>query len=231
ELNQFSYITSHEMQEPLGNILASLDIIYTHYKNLIAEPIQKYLDFIQISTTRMKEQIRAVLEYSLLGENLRFTDCDLQNLVNEAIQELAKEIQSSNCELEVQNLPIVYCSYNEIKFLIKHLISNAIKFKKKEENPYILISSEEYPTEHVIHIEDNGIGISEDYHKKIFQMFQRLHNRGEYEGIGSGLAFCEKIIHLHNGKIWVSKSSLGGTKFSFTLPKQHKEALNIHYEI
>ncbi len=229
ELNQFNYLTSHEMQEPLGNILASLDIIYKHYKNLIAEPVQKYLSFIQISTSRMKEQILAVLEYSLLGENLKFDIYDLKSIVEEVVEELKEKFQNSQGTLEIQALPKVYCSYYEIKLLFKHLILNALKFQKKDEKPHILIHTERTSNEYIIHVEDNGIGILEEYYKKIFQMFQRLHNRGEYEGIGIGLASCEKIVRLHNGKIWVSKSSLGGTQISFSLPKN--KDFNISYEI
>ncbi|MCX7998149.1 MAG: PAS domain S-box protein, partial [Leptospiraceae bacterium] len=192
ELEQFNYLTSHEMQEPLGNILASIDIIFKHYRHLIAQPIQKYLDFIQQSTTRMKEQIRALLEYSLIGSKPELSKVNLNYLIAQILEEIKEEIEKSQCKLEISQLPEIICLPVEIKVLFKHLILNAIKFRSKTANPKIQITSEGTSDYYVFHVDDNGIGVQEEYRQKIFQMFQRLHNRNEYEGIGTGLAFCEK---------------------------------------
>lgn len=219
DLEQFNYLTSHEMQEPLGNILASIEVLFKHYKHLIAQPIQKYLDFIQQSTTRMREQIRALLEYSLIGSKPQLSKVNLNYLIAQILEEIKEEVEKSQCKIEISQLPEIICFPIEIKVLFKHLILNAIKFRSKTESPKIQITSEGTSDYYVFHVDDNGIGVQEEYRQKIFQMFQRLHNRNEYEGIGTGLAFCEKIVRLHNGEIWVSKSPIGGARFSCSISK------------
>jgi len=159
------------------------------------------------------------LAYSRIGKSGNYEKVDINNIISGIETDFGKIIEDSNATIKANNLPAISCRVSEIKQLVQNLIANAIKFKRPEVSPIVEITREE-PNNHLqFCVADNGIGISKEKHKEIFQMFNSLNSPEKYEGHGIGLAFCKKIVESHNGKIWV-ESSLGyGSNFYFTIQK------------
>jgi len=220
ELANFAYIASHDLQEPLRTITNYLGLFQRKYTEKLDDQTLGYLVYINEATTRMRELINDLLEYSRIGRNdanMVKIDCNL--LLQTVLKDISAVIQENKAIIKAEPLPTITGYYIEIKSLFQNLISNAVKFRKKEQDPVILIGSEEKEQEYVFSVKDNGIGIEKKYYERIFIIFQRLHTRAEYPGTGIGLAFCKKIVELHKGRIWVeSKPGIGST-FYFTLPK------------
>lgn len=218
ELKQFSYITSHDLQEPLRTLRGYVDIIQRNYKDSFDDRGLKYLEFIMLSVDRMSDLINDLLEYSRLGNQREKEEVDLNELLQEVLHLLEAAIASSGAKITMDELPIVYCNKTHLTQLFQNLLSNAIKFKKDFQSPVVHISSERKDGYWIFCIEDNGIGIPEKHHHKIFKVFQRLHNRQKFEGTGIGLAHCAKIIEMNEGKIWVESEPGSGSRFYFTIP-------------
>ena|SRR5690242_12080747 len=168
----------------------------------------------------MKVLIKDLLDFSRIGKkgNLERVDCN--NVVNEVLADIALAIKESGANISIQNLPVI-CAYpTEIKQLFQNLLTNAIKFRKPGVSPQISICVKETKEGWEFSVKDNGIGIDKKYNDKIFVIFQRLHNRTEYEGSGIGLAHCKKIVELHGGNIWVESKPGEGCTFHFTIPDE-----------
>ena len=217
ELEQFAYITSHDLQEPLRSITSFVDKIKSEYVVKMDENFNVYFNFITQSTNRMSKLIQSVLEYSRLGKNRQLNKVNCNELLCDIMSDISAIITESKATIEFKDLPIIYALPIEMKQLIQNLIVNAIKFKKKDIAPVIKITVEKNGNLWLFAIKDNGIGINEKYQEKIFKIFQRLHDRSEYEGLGIGLAFCKKIVEFHNGKIWVESEIDKGSTFYFTI--------------
>ena len=160
-----------------------------------------------------------LLEYSLLGKEVALTLVDCNEIVGHVLADLEDSIGASRALITVQQLPVLPGFPTELRLLFQNLIMNAIKFQKKDVVPVINISVESQETEWLFSVSDNGIGIDEKYNDKIFIIFQRLHNRSDYEGTGIGLAHCKKIVELHGGRIWVESKPGEGSSFRFTIHK------------
>lgn len=219
ELEQFSYITSHDLQEPLRTVLSFIDIIQEDYKDKLDDNLKIYLNFISEASARMSNLIKSLLDYSRIGYKgvLGAVDCNV--LLNSVTADLNYKIEQSQAQIYYQDLPVIQGYSLELRLLFQNLITNGIKFQKKTEVPKITISYEDQRTHWQFNVADNGIGIKEEFQNKIFVIFQRLHNREEYEGTGIGLSHCQKIIELHGGKIWVHSEDNIGSTFHFTIPK------------
>ena len=219
ELKQFAYISSHQLQEPLRTISNFTQIIEEDYSGELNSTALKHFNIIKKSSERMNSLIMALSDYSQLGLNKKLQRIDSKKIVNEVISDLKSEIETSNSSVEVSGMPVLNVYVSEFRQVFQNLLTNAIKFQKKDNHPEIKIGSEKIDGSWQFSIRDNGIGIAPDHLERIFNMYQRLHvNEEEYEGKGIGLAFCKKIIELHQGKIWV-KSTLGqGTTICFTIP-------------
>ena len=218
EIEQFTYIASHDLQEPLRTLTNFAQLIQEDYAGKLDDDGNKYIDFIYSSAGRMRELVKGLLEYSLLGKERVMTMVDCNKIIGEVISDMADTIQSSKAEITVQELPLLNGYETELRLLFQNLIKNAIKFHKKEIHPEIKISAERRQDEWIFTMKDNGIGIEENDREKIFIIFRRLHNRSEYEGTGIGLAHCKKIAELHGGKIWVESTPGDGSNFIFTIP-------------
>jgi len=218
EIEQFAYIASHDLQEPLRSI--------SNFSNLLSEkladhPDKKVLDYMGYVTggaTRMSNLIFDLLEYSRIGKDVSKSVIDCDKLVHEILTDMTTAIKESKAEIHVSKLPVVN-GYSYLKFLFQNLLGNAIKFHKAGTHPIIHISAIDKGPKFQFLIKDNGIGIEKIYHERIFIIFQRLHSRAEYEGTGIGLSQCKKIVELHGGKIWVESEPGKGTTFIFTIPK------------
>ena len=221
EMEEFSYIASHDLQEPLRTVLNYVKLLQEEYQDKLDDDAKHFLLVIGKATSRMQKLIKDLLSYSRVSSDLtkRKVDCNL--ILNEVLNDLNAVILESKAEIKSDKLPIVNGYYYGIKSLLQNLISNAIKFRKAGNSPSITVSVQNDPTEWVFAIKDNGIGIHEKYHSKIFVIFQRLHNNDQYLGTGIGLAQCKKIVEKHEGDIWVTSVPEKNTTFYFTIPKTH----------
>jgi PAS domain S-box-containing protein len=220
ELEQFSYISNHDLQEPLRTMIQFAQLFKEKYQNTFDEEGNKYLEFITNSAIRMKVMVKNLLEYSLLGKTgvTKFIDCN--KIVEEVLSDLNDSIKGFNARITVQELPTFKGFKTEMRLLFQNLIVNAMKFHRKDCVPEISISAESQDKEWLFSIRDNGIGIDKKHYDKIFIIFQRLHNRNEFEGTGIGLAHCKKVVEMHGGKIWVDSTPGKGSNFMFTIRKQ-----------
>lgn len=219
ELEQFTYIASHDLREPLNTITGSLRLMQSELATNNAENVDTYLSFMQSSATRMEDLILSLLDYSRLGVDRNVETVNCNETVNDVLSDLETQIVNHNVELEVDALPLVSGNKTELRLLFQNLISNAIKFGKPDQKNKIQIHAESTPSFWQFCIQDDGIGIAEKYHNKIFTIFQRLNARDDYSGTGIGLAHCKKIVDLHSGRIWVESQPNCGASFLFTLPK------------
>lgn len=219
ELEQITYIASHDLQEPLRTISGIVNIMNQQYMEQLDEDADKYLKFMKDASERMRNLIKGLLDYSRVGKGNELTYFDCKETVSEIMEDLAVFISESHSEIVIEgDLPYLRGYKTEFRLLLQNLISNAIKFRKKDVTPQIRISAVKEYNCWKFALKDNGIGIDPKYQEKIFMIFQRLHNRSEYEGTGIGLSHCKKIVELHGGKIWVDSSLEHGSTFYFTIP-------------
>jgi PAS domain S-box-containing protein len=219
ELEQFSYVSNHDLQEPLRTLVQFSELIKENYSGMLDEDGNKYIDFITKAALRMKELVKDLLEYSLLGKESIISTIDCSRIIEAVLIDLDVSIKKSNARIVVGELPAITGYETELRLLFQNLIANAIKYQKTGNVPEIIISAESQHNDWLFKISDNGIGIDEKYRDKIFILFQRLHNRNEYDGTGIGLAHCKKIVELHGGSIWMESTIDKGSTFMFTIPK------------
>ncbi len=221
ELEQFAYVSSHDLQEPLRTIASFTQLLERRYKGKFDSDADEFMDYIVEAAVRMKAQIEGLLEYSRVGtKGEEFKPVDMNRIINETIQSLNISIKETNANIKVNELPEVMGDENQLLRVFQNLISNAIKFKKQEEPLKIHISANKdiYNKEYVFCVQDNGIGIEEQYKERIFTIFQRLHTRDVYKGTGIGLSIVKRIIERHGGRVWVESEFGVGSVFYFTLP-------------
>lgn len=221
ELEQFAYIASHDLQEPLRITGSFIDLLGERYADVLDENAFKFIDFAKGGIGRMGLLIKNLLTFSKVGGTvLDFHKASTEEIVNEKLLDLAGLITDKNATIELGNLPQIVCEKNQIAMLFYNLINNAMKFNDKA-NPIVKISLQpsEYPDMHLFSVSDNGIGIDPAHKDKIFEIFKRLHDKDQYDGTGIGLALCKKIVDRHGGNIWVDSVIGEGTTFNFTLAK------------
>lgn len=220
ELNQISYATSHDLQEPLRTLMSMCDLLTEEYKGKLDHFGDEILGYIKQSSKRMSDLVKDLMTYNSIGRNNELTMIDCEKIIKTILADLSKSIAESEAKIQVAKLPVISGYKTEIRLLFQHLISNSIKFRSKEKPPFISISAFENTSEWGFSICDNGIGIAPKHQEKIFQIFQKLSNRGVYDGTGVGLAHCKKIIDHHDGRIWVESDGIEGCTFHFTIPKK-----------
>lgn len=223
ELEQITYITSHDLQEPLRTINSLANMFKAKYAtNLDADGL-KMMDFLDGATTRMQNLIKDLLDYSVIGKDKSKTSIDCNQIMDNIVKDLAEKIKQTDAEIYWNKLPIITGVSAEIRLLFQNLISNAIKFQKENTTPQIVIKSHEQNNHWKFSVSDNGIGMEEKHLEKIFSIFHRLHSKDTYEGTGIGLAHCTKIIDIHGGEIWVESELGKGSTFHFTIEKFTQE--------
>lgn len=218
DLEQFAFVSSHDLQEPLKTVLGFVPLLKEGYKDVLGDEGNMYIKFIEDACSRMDESVTSLLEYSRIERNSELTEIDTKSLVNEVIVDLTNSIEKSNANITLKELPVIKGYKTELRLVFQNLLTNAIKFKSSDKNPEISLSAKKVGNCYEFQIKDNGIGIKPEHHEKIFIIFQRLHNRKKYSGSGIGLAHCRKIIELHGGKIWVDSELNKGSNFKFTIP-------------
>ena len=224
QLENFAYMASHDLKEPLRAIICFSQLLHKKYRGYLDEEGQEYVDYITTSTRNMENMISDLLAYAKIGtQESRFERVAFQSLLKEAQINLFTPILESRAVITTENLPAtIYCVPSRIKQLLQNLISNGIKFQEKGSAPQICINGEEHPEHWKIIVQDNGLGIKPDFQDKIFLLFRKLHSKHQFEGTGIGLAICKKIVEQHGGQIGVDSVLGKGSSFYFTLQKNHR---------
>ncbi len=218
DLEQFAYLASHDLQEPVRMINSYSKLLIKKHSDILDENAKQYFDFINESSGRMQNLIRDLLNYSrVINSKRNIFQIDLNEIVSEVLYNLKLSIEESGANISYTGFPKIFGDRVQLSVLFQNLISNAIKYRSTN-SPEIFLDVKKESGKYIFSITDNGIGIDEMFFEKIFKMFQRLHDRSEYEGTGIGLALCKRIVENHSGKIWVKSEPGKGSTFYFTLP-------------
>ena len=223
ELEQFAYIASHDLQEPLRIVTSYTQLLAKRYCGRFDADADEFLDFIVDGTARMQRLIQDLLKYSRVqAVRADLRPLELTGLLQKVITALSEAIREAGAVIEAGPLPVINGDETQFFMLFQNLIGNAVKFRSGRA-PRIRVSAEEGEEEWLFKVSDNGIGIQSEYFSQIFVIFQRLHRSDEYPGTGIGLAICKKIVELHGGKIWVNSVPGKGSEFCFTIAKKRRK--------
>jgi len=218
ELEQFVYVASHDLQEPLRMITSYLQLLQRRYQGKFDDKADKYIYFAVDGASRMQVLINDLLELSRVTTKASEPEpTDSEFILNQVLSNLELYIKQNRVTVSHDPLPQIIADSTQLAQVFQNLIANVIKYHN-EETPKINISAEKKASEWVFSVQDNGIGIDPQYSEKIFEVFKRLHKKEEYPGTGIGLAICKKIIERHSGRIWVESELGNGSTFYFTLP-------------
>jgi PAS domain S-box-containing protein len=219
ELEQFAYVASHDLQEPLRMISSYTQLLAKRYEGRLDDKAQKYVHYAVDGAVRMQTLINDLLAYSRVGTRGRppeFTDS--HSALGEARRNLAVLIRETRAVISNDDLPTVRADPSQLALVFQNLLANAIKFRRQD-LPHIHVSARDQDREWAFAVQDNGIGIESRHAERVFVLFQRLHTREEYPGTGIGLAVCKRIVERHGGKIWFTSEPGNGSTFFFTIPK------------
>ena len=218
ELEQFAYIASHDLQEPLRMVKSYLQLIERRYKGQLDEDVDDFINFAIDGADRMRILISDLLRYSrVTTQNNPLEPLACSAILDQVRVNLKVAIEESGAVVTHDELPTVMADETQLTLLLQNLISNAIKFRKNGISPEIHMSAEHTNSEWIFSVRDNGIGIAPEYAERIFMIFKRLHSGEEYEGTGIGLAMCKKIVERYGGRIWVESEPGEGSTFYFTI--------------
>jgi signal transduction histidine kinase len=220
DLQQFAYVASHDLQEPLRTVGSYVQLLTKRYKDRLDGDAEDFVRFIVDGVARMQHRIAAVLAYSRVETRGKpFAAVSVETVLEEALQGLKALLQETEATVTHGPLPTVRGDSEQLVQLFQNLIGNSLKFRGAEK-PAIRISAADSNGQWIFAVQDNGIGFEPQYRERIFGMFQRLHSMGKYPGTGIGLALCRKLVERHGGRIWAESEEGRGATFKFTLPKQ-----------
>jgi PAS domain S-box-containing protein len=219
DLQEFAYIASHDLQEPLRKVLAFSDRLAIKYGDLLDETGRDYLKRMRDASQRMQTLINDLLSFSRVSTRAQpFTEVDMNALCQDVVSDLENQIDRTQGKVEISDLPMIEADPIQMHQLLQNLITNGLKFHREGFNPIIQVSAQTSDDECQLSVKDNGIGFELQYLDRIFKPFQRLHSREEYEGSGMGLAICRRIVERHNGGITAASAPGEGSTFIVTLP-------------
>ncbi|HEU0018982.1 MAG TPA: ATP-binding protein, partial [Thermoleophilaceae bacterium] len=218
ELEQFAYVASHDLQEPLRKVASFCQLLEQRYKGQLDERADQYIDFAVDGAKRMQQLINDLLDFSRVGRIAgQAAPVDLGEVARRALADLDATVAEERARVDVGPLPTVPGEASLLTVLFRNLVGNALKFRG-EAPPEVRVAAERDGDDWLFTCSDNGIGIDPGYAERVFVIFQRLHSRDEYAGTGIGLAMCRKIVEHHGGRIWLDPAAGPGTTFRFTLP-------------
>lgn len=221
ELERFAYICSHDLQEPVRIMRSYAELLEKNYRATLDSDGQRYLGFISNHAMQLQRIIRDILAFSRVGrEEIALEEIDCAQLVEQVLSEYESLIAEHHVSIHTGQMPTMMASPTVLRVLLQNLIGNAIKFHDDTREREVHITSEKTQTDWQFTVRDNGIGIDPAFHDRVFMIFQRIHHRHEYPGMGIGLATCKKLVELCGGKIWFESTLGAGTAFHFTLPAQ-----------
>lgn len=221
ELEQFAFVASHDLQEPLRMVTSFLSQLEKKYADELDEKAKKYIWFATDGARRMRQIIMDLLNYSRFGRvEIEKAPIDLNQIMKSIVQDYREIIKETKAIVKWNTLPVITADQTSVKRLLSNLVSNALKYHSDGIRPEIIVGAKETEDTWTVSVSDNGIGINPEYSEKIFNIFQRLHSNDEYSGTGIGLAVCRKIVDSHGGNIWMESVEGEGSTFYFTIPKE-----------
>ena len=219
ELEQFAYVASHDLQEPLRMVASFTQLLGRRYRGKLDQDADEFISFAVDGANRMQHLINDLLAYSRVGTRGKpFVPTDCNAVFKQARDNLAKALEETSTVIYQNPLPVVLGDEVQLLQVFQNLIANAIKFRGPE-SPQIQVTADRQGPDWVFAIRDNGIGIAPEHQERIFSIFQRLHQRSEYPGTGIGLAICKKVVERHGGRIWVESQPGKGSTFYFSIPE------------
>ncbi|MCZ6655069.1 MAG: ATP-binding protein, partial [Planctomycetota bacterium] len=217
ELEQFAYVASHDLQEPLRMVASYCQLLQRRYADRLDQDANEFIEFAVDGAHRMQQLINDLLAYSRVGSGaIEHQPTDCGDAFDEACQNLETAIKETGAEIQCRDLPVALADRTQLVQLFQNLIGNAIKFRR-DQPPRVEVSAKHENGHIQVSVTDNGLGIEAQYADRVFMIFQRLHAATEYPGTGIGLAVCKKIVERHGGQIWFESTPGEGTSFHFTL--------------
>ena len=217
ELEQFAYVASHDLQEPLRMVSSYVEILAEEYSGRLDADADRFIGYVVDGATRMKGLINDLLTYSRVGtQGKPFGPADCNFIVESVLMDQARPLEECGGKVTYEELPVLTGDDTQLTQLLQNLLSNALKYRR-DVAPRVHVCAERQRDAWAFSVRDNGIGIAPRHSERIFQMFQRLHHRSEYPGSGIGLAVCQKIVERHGGRIWVESEPGKGSTFHFTI--------------
>lgn len=217
ELERFAFVASHDLQEPLRTVSSFTHLLAGEHAELFDDEARVQMDFILDATQRMRDLVNDLLAYSRLRRPEPPTRCDLGEMIQEILEDLAERVDETTAIVQVEPLPTLSIHRSAIRTLFTNLLTNALKFRRAGVQPEVRIRASTEGETYVFHVEDNGIGIAPEHREKVFGVFERLHTRAEFPGTGIGLAQVRRAVELHGGTVTIEERSTPGTTFRFTL--------------
>ncbi len=217
DLQQFAYIASHDLSEPLRVMTGYVQLLEKRYTDALDEKGRRWIGHVVDGSERMRQLIDDLLEYSrFLGSDRTVEELDLDAAAHVAAEHALRDVEDGS--VDVQPLPVVRADRSAVQSVLANLIGNGLKFGVEGRPPHVVVSAEREGGMVRLTVDDDGIGIEPQYRERVFRMFQRLHARDEYGGTGIGLAIVQQVAESHSGRAWVEQSPLGGARFCVTLP-------------
>lgn len=220
ELEQFAYVASHDLQEPLRKINSFSELFARKFSNLVDENGERYLFYITDGTKRMQRLISDLLTLSRINtQGSEFQKVDTHKVLTQISELYNDKLNEMDGQITFSDLPVVYGDEGQITQLFQNLIGNSLKFRRTDVKPKVEITFEANNKEWIFYVKDNGIGINSDYFERVFVIFQRLHSKEKFSGTGIGLAICKQIVNRHGGRIGIESEEGNGSTFRFSIAK------------
>ena len=219
ELEQFAYVASHDLQEPLRMVSSFIQLLERRFEHQLDDKARQYIHYAQEGSQRMSQLIQDLLKFSRVRRGAwEPTPVDLNDLFSQSVANCRATIEETGAVITCERLPLVQGEPSQLSQLLQNLLVNAVKFRKQDVTPAVHVSATRQDKQWLFAVRDNGIGIAPEQHERIFLIFQRLHSRKKYNGTGIGLAVCQRIVDFHGGRIWVESEPGQGSTFFFNLP-------------